>query len=85
MASSSLTTPVLRRGPCRPSTDVVFTSRYAKRIFPASSTTLSPPKKSTTVLITVAGNSRQLGLPVQQLQQGGYLEPFPHLRGRFEQ
>ena len=28
---------------------------------------------------TLAGDPRQLGLPVKHLQQGGYLEPLPHL------
>lgn len=31
------------------------------------------------------GNPGQLGIPIKQHEQGGYLEPLPHLRRRLEQ
>lgn len=66
---SSLMIPVLLREPCRLSMDDVFTSRYVKVIHISS-----------TNLTIDTGNPRELGLPVDHHQQGGYLESLPYLR-----
>lgn len=65
----SSTTPVRPRELCRLSMDVGFTSRYVR----------TKQNAFELSLIVIAGDPCQLGVPVQQLEQGGYFEPFPYI------
>lgn len=70
----STTTLAQLSAPCRLLTAAVCTKWYA-----FATTPLNAPGPATDKSV---GDPCQLGLPVEHLQQGGHLEPLPHLRRR---